>query len=89
MLERDCTPRKWESMFENKVSRSSGFFSDVVSAGGGGGAEVVAVWDMHRVVWKERCDVRSSVRKVRRLVFCDMLAGSGELCTLNGRFGVG
>lgn len=46
-------------------------------AGGGGGAEVLVVWDMHRAGWKERCDdVRSvdvRLRKARRAVFCDML----------------
>jgi hypothetical protein len=46
------------------------------SLGGGGGAEVLVVWEMHREGWKERCDVRSvdvKPRKARRAVCCDML----------------
>lgn len=70
--------RKFVSIVDMRESRVCDCL--VVSLGGGGGAEVLVVWEMHRAGWKERCDVRRDnvrLRKARRAVFCDMLGGFG------------
>jgi hypothetical protein len=68
--------RKLESTFDRSDSMGFGCVVGGSLAGGGGGAEVVGVWEMHRIGWACRhglCSDGWRVRKARNAVFCDML----------------
>jgi hypothetical protein len=70
--------RKLSVMDEKTLSTLSACRDGFVGRGGGGGAEVVEVCDMHRVCWRER--VRDGMlRKARRAVLGDMVGVCGAL----------
>lgn len=71
--------RKLSVMDEKTLSTLSACRGAFVGrGGGGGGAEVVEVRDMHRAGWRER--VRDGMlRKARRVVLGDMVGVCGAL----------
>jgi len=69
--------RNWASTFDRRFSILSRGWGALVG-GGGGGAEDVEVWDMHRAGWKARVS-DGMLRKARKTVLSDMVGVPGAL----------